>query len=76
MATHSRILALKISWTEEPSSPWVAKCRTRLKKLYFMFKELMQHLSAVQMRTIDDLPEDTWYEGEKVQTRYTLSQPT
>ena len=76
MATYSRILALKISWTEEPSSPWVAKSRTRLKKLYFMFKELMQHLSAVQMRTIDDLPEDTWYEGEKVQTRYTLSQPT
>ena len=35
-----------------------------------MFKELMQHLSAVQMRTIDVLQENTWHEGDRVETRY------
>ena len=41
-----------------------------------IFPELMQHLLAVQVRTIHDLPEDTWFEGDRIQTRYTLSQPT
>ena len=35
-----------------------------------MFQELMQHLSAVQMRTMDDLLEDTWHEDDRVWTRY------
>ena len=29
-----------------------------------MFPELMQHSSAAQMRTMDDLPEDVWHEGD------------
>ena len=45
------------------------------KELMNMFKENMK-VSAVQMRTIHDLPEDTWPEGDRVQTRNTLSQPT
>ena len=40
-----------------------------------MFQELMQHLYAVQMSTLDDLLGDTWHEGDRVRTRYTLSQP-
>ena len=35
-----------------------------------IFQELMQHLSAVQMRTMADLLEDTWHEGDRVWTRY------
>ena len=31
-----------------------------------MFQERMQHLSAVQVSMVDDLPEDTWHEGERV----------
>ena len=30
MATHSSILAWKISWTEEPGSPWGHKSQIRL----------------------------------------------
>ena len=35
MATHSSILAWKISWTEEPGGlqSWVTKSRTQLKRL-------------------------------------------
>ena len=42
MATHSSILAWKISWTEKPGagcSPWVAKSQTRL-HFHFHFQEL------------------------------------
>ena len=45
------------------------------KELMNMFTENM-NVSAVQMRTIHDLPEDTWHDGDKVQTRNTMSQPT
>ena len=51
MATHSSILALRISWTEKPGrlfSPWVAKSQTRLREQHFHFS---LHLMASHWKT-------------------------